>query len=608
MSSPSLPDGPRAAARPRTELAARFACLALGWASWRLALPPGPLPAAVLLVDAPFLALLGVAGGRHWKRWAYAYGLVLYTSTLAWLGEIHPVQVVGCAVLLAPVQVLLGLWVRLVTRGVGLVLAAASGAVLEEWVRTFWLGGMPWPARSLSFAAHEQVDLGLSVLLPAGAWTGAYGFSFLAAGTGALLVLAVHALAARPAGALARVRTGAATVGLSLGILAALAATRRHAVEERLLPTPGEMVVVQAAVPQELKHSLEPAEIREAFDRHVEISAAAYREAGEGEIFAVLWPETMVPWSFLSPELAARFPEDWERQVGVMRRLRADVPDGMEDEWLLGAIHHFRRGDELHRALDDYGTHDSLFHVRPVHAPGMDDPLPSPRPEDPTWRPPFEAFGVARHDKVRLVPWGEYTPLGDWLPALQWGRDLMSVIPELDPGSGDQAPFALRTGPPGSEEVPAGTVICFEIAFPAECRRWRRAGARALLNTANYGWFGQTAFRAQIRAIARLRAAELGVAIVMAGNTGPSAFFDPLGRSHGTFHPLGGGPPEPAGGVATTHRLGWAQAPLLLDPGEPPPYARWGELPWLALALLVLGIARFRAGRRADANLRPPGG
>jgi apolipoprotein N-acyltransferase len=151
-------------------------------------------------------------------------------------------------------------------------------------------------------------------------------------------------------------------------------------------------------------------------------------------------------------------------------------------------------------------------------------------------------------------------------------------------------------------------VICFEIAFPAECRRWRRAGAQALLNTANYGWFGQTAFRAQIRAIARLRAAELGVAIVMAGNTGPSAFFDPLGRSHGTFHPLGGGPPEPAGGVATTHRLGWAQAPLLLDPGEPPPYARWGELPWLALALLVLGIARFRAGRRADANLRPPGG
>ncbi len=40
-----------------------------------------------------------------------------------------------------------------------------------------------------------------------------------------------------------------------------------------------------------------------------------------------------------------------------------------------------------------------------------------------------------------------------------------------------------------------------------------------LLNTSNYGWFGKTSFRAQIRSIARLRAAELGIAVAMAGRS-----------------------------------------------------------------------------------------
>ena len=175
----------------------------------------------------------------------------------------------------------------------------------------------------------------------------------------------------------------------------------------------------------------------------------------------------------------------------------------------------------------------------------------------------------------------------------------------MDPGAEDQAPFRLPVPDrPGRGEVSAGTVICFELAFPARCRAWRRAGAEVLLNAANYGWFGETGFRSQIQAIARLRAAELGMTVVMAGNTGPSAFFDPLGRTYGTFWTpesagLRGEAGVPAGGLDTTHRPGWAVGPVHGDP-ELTPYARVGDWPWLVCALLLAFWAGWRGPRRGS--------
>src|SRR5207244_1074312 len=107
--------------------------------------------------------------------------------------------------------------------------------------------------------------------------------------------------------------------------------------------------------------------------------------------------------------------------------------------------------------------------------------------------------------------------------------------PEITPGASDQPPFLLTMAPPAkpgleNRKVLAGTVICFEIAFPARCRAWRREGATVLLNAGNYGWFGDTGMPAQILALGRLRALELNVTVAIAGNTGPSAIIDPAGR------------------------------------------------------------------------------
>jgi apolipoprotein N-acyltransferase len=136
--------------------------------------------------------------------------------------------------------------------------------------------------------------------------------------------------------------------------------------------------------------------------------------------------------------------------------------------------------------------------------------------------------------------------------------------------------------------VLAGTVICFEIAFPARCRTWRREGATVLLNAGNYGWFGDTGMPAQVLALGKLRATELNVTVAIAGNTGPSAIIDPAGRV--TSQVVRDGKSQ--------FVEGWCEGPLWSDPGYATTYSIVGEWPWVVLGagLVAWAFARRRRG------------
>jgi apolipoprotein N-acyltransferase len=565
--------------------------VALGLALDLLCLPPGPLPLLVFAADAPFLWVIQYRGGAHWKRWALLYGFLHFGLAVRWLAWVTPAHVLGTAVILAPVYVLLGLAIRtLAARRVPFVLSVGVCVVLEEMLRTVWCGGMPWPARSLSFAGDAALGRPLAALLPAASLFGAYSFSFLA-GMGSALVSRLPAwLVERPAG------EGRRLLLASLAPFALLLLLAVHAVTTGVFKAPpaGDLLIVQGNIPQSLKGSRDPEAPRKLFERHLRLTREGLAATpADRHVFAVLWPETMIPWQFLDADLAARFPEVWSDEVGVMRRIAAEVPAGRDLDWLVGAIYQFRRGEERHRSVWSYGSHDSLFHLDPRRMPGMDDPLPDP-PADgaPPWR-------LARHDKTTLVPFGEYTPGGEVIPGLRWLRNRVSPIPELDAGAEDQAPFEVRGGPPGTERTwQVGTVICFELGFPARCRAWRRRGAEVLLNPGNYGWFGPTDFRHQLQAVTRLRAAELGVTVVVAGNTGPSAFYGPDGRRYGAFRTADGEELE-AGVIPSTFREGWTTGPLQ-SASSTPLYVTWGDWPWLVLAL---GLGIWALPRR-----RGPGG
>ena len=186
------------------------------------------------------------------------------------------------------------------------------------------------------------------------------------------------------------------------------------------------------------------------------------------------------------------------------------------------------------------------------------------------------AGGVdAIYDKHHLVPFGEYMPMAGLARAAGIGGLAANDLAGFAPGPG---PVTLDLGRAGR----ALPLICYELIFP---RNIREAAERPdfLLHITNDAWFGETAGPQQHFAQARIRAAEFGLPVLRSANTGISALIDPAGRVLVSL-PLGEegyvdvAPPAPF-------------APTL--------YARTGGLPWVLLAVVLLGLAAgFR--RKAD--------
>ena len=607
-----IPPAPAPAPVSHQGAAGAIGLICLGVALTLLSLPPGPLPLLVLVADAPFLLLVF---RPQWKRWTFLYGVLWFGFTLRWLSEVHPIEVPAAAVVLAPTFLVIGWVLRFATVRLRAPFVVTAGLLLvaEEMVRTIWMGGMPWPMRSLAFASNVTLAFPFSTMFVAGAGLlGAYGLTFIA-GSMSAVVSGLPALWRADDAAKPRMRrtillgllwpVGAMALLGGWGVLAYMGYI---GASDRRFESPP-LVAVQATIPQELKNARSGKKI---LDDHVALSAAALEADGNDEVFGIVWPETMVLWPFYSPELATRFPELWdEGEVSVIRRLRSDVVGDRDLHVFLGAIYRARETEHVYESPRDYAERDSMFHVRPARGPERGQPPGArPDPSKPAWFPPW-GMPHGRHDKVRLVPGGEYMPLGDVFPALSRFRENLVPIPVLTPGTEHQRPFQVQLGapwiegprPPGSRVLQVGSIICFDLAFPERLRTWRQDGAEVLLNAANYGWFGPTDFRAQVTAMARLRAAESRTTIVVAGNTGPTLFVDPIGRLYGEFvaFDLETGrvtSQGPAGEGDTTFRTGWAQGRVVVYP-EHPPYVSWGDLPWLAAALGVLAWTLIRRRR-----------
>jgi len=117
------------------------------------------------------------------------------------------------------------------------------------------------------------------------------------------------------------------------------------------------------------------------------------------------------------------------------------------------------------------------------------------------------------------VPFGEYTPLPNWLP--------LDRIVET-PGD-----FTAGSGPrtlvlPGIPAV--APVICYEIIFPGHVidPQFR---AQWIFNATNDAWFGMSIGPKQHFASAKMRAVEEGLPVIRAANTGISAVIDAKGRT-----------------------------------------------------------------------------
>lgn len=128
------------------------------------------------------------------------------------------------------------------------------------------------------------------------------------------------------------------------------------------------------------------------------------------------------------------------------------------------------------------------------------------------------------YDKRHPVPFGEYVP--DRAVWRQFAPELIDLIQrEYTPGTTDAVMDIGAAGKP----VLASFAICFDIVDDALMREGVKQGGQLVLAQSNNADFGETDESVQQLAIARIRAIELGRAVVNISTVGTSAVFAPDG-------------------------------------------------------------------------------
>ncbi|MBC2857586.1 apolipoprotein N-acyltransferase [Stappia sp. 28M-7] len=465
--------------------------LAHGWRRWLLAALAGAIAALamppfglfpVLALSMPALVWLldgAISDEMGWARrlrpgfaigWWFGFGFHL--AGLWWVGRAFLVEadvfawMIPFAVVLLPAG--LALFTGLATLVAGLawrdgpdrLLLLALVLTLADWLRGHVLTGFPWNLWGYAFGDY-------TVLMQPAALVGVYGL-------GLLVVTVFCGLAGFADGTRGGRRMGGASL-LLLAVVAGYGAARLS-----LAPVSGgeeiAIRVVQPSIPQEEKW--QPENRARVFQTYLEASRAPWQGAeGDAELpRLVIWPESAPPF------LLTEAPEALAAIADLLRD---------EDTLVTGAIR---------ASVEDAGRrvfYNSVFVI--------------------------DGEGTIRdaYDKVRLVPFGEYLPLGDLLEGIG-----LTKLVEL-PGT-FRAGFRHRTLEPvaGPAFLP---LICYEAIFPqAATTRDGRPGF--LLNVTNDAWFGDTPGPRQHFVQSRMRAVEQGLPVVRAANTGISGVVDPYGR------------------------------------------------------------------------------
>lgn len=128
--------------------------------------------------------------------------------------------------------------------------------------------------------------------------------------------------------------------------------------------------------------------------------------------------------------------------------------------------------------------------------------------------------GDGLYHKQRLVPFGEYVPLEQYIRGLIPFFNL--PMSSFTPGRDDQKPLEAKG-------LKFAAYICYEIVYP-ELVRTEALGKDFLVTISNDAWFGRSWGPLQHFQMARMRALETGKYLLRGTNTGVTAVIDPWGK------------------------------------------------------------------------------
>ena len=394
---------------------------------------------------------------------------------------------------------------------------------------------------AMTVAAARRFGTGLPLVLGfAGCWTiaeglrgvlfsgfpwnplGAAALPMAGLGQGAALVggLGLSAIIVLAAGGLYLLERQWRTGALILGLTAAAALAGLMPLRTPTQLTPTRLHIVQADIGQDEKWSEDGVE--RAVVKYLKLSPKPTRAPR-----LLIWPEAAIP------DLLDEMP-------AMRRRLGAHL--GPNDLMLLGALKAIRTDDGSAIA-----ARNSLFVLD------------------------SEGGILARYDKKRLVPFGEFLPARTLLNAIGLDRLAPGAL-DFWPGPGP------RTLPLPSGFPAVGPLICYEVIFDG---RVTEAGYRPawLLNVSNDAWFAGAGAEMHL-AQARLRSIEEGLPMARSTPTGISAVIDANGRVTASM-------PRGQAGVIDA-RLPEANSPTL--------FSHTGRILPLLLAAL-LALLGWRLGR-----------
>jgi len=217
----------------------------------------------------------------------------------------------------------------------------------------------------------------------------------------------------------------------------------------------------------------------------------------------IIWPESMFPWGWLTVEPGAKKPAWYQRSDADLQR---DVESGPATMAALAkelGVPLLLGVSRVHFGLDGERCYNSAVFVSRGG----------------------ELLG--RYDKMHLVMFGEYTPFVEYCPWLQHFTPLTGSA-----AAGDRAAAFDAAG------VRLSPSICYETVLSHVIRRQVNALAaegrepEVLVNLTNDGWFWGSSELDLHLACGVFRAVECRKPLLIAANTGFSAWIDGDGRIH----------------------------------------------------------------------------
>ena len=325
-----------------------------------------------------------------------------------------------------------------------------------EWTRLA-VSGQLWNALGYSQAFHRML------IQPAN-WGGVYAVSFLIVAINTAVVLVILK---RNAWTVVSALVIAATVGMAVLYAPLSPISSNHSSDFLSV----DVIALQPNVPMALDKSSE--EINELRERHLRLSkqALAKLPTERRRPRLVIWPESPMNSTYASDLAFQQWVANFARE---------------------------NKTSLIFNSLEPAGPNAYFNSALLINEDGR---------------------MIAQYDKIRLMPFGEYVPLPQWLP----GASLITAI------VGDFTPGEKYSVMPISD-YHAGVFICIESAYPWIARQLTNEGADVLINISNDGYLGPTAVMRQHLANAIFRAVENGRPVLRVTNSGVSAWISEKGR------------------------------------------------------------------------------